>query len=87
MTAGSRATQPTVARATAVSVDAIATRPHRRYNPLLDEWVLVSADRNRRPSVGRREGPPASNAPPYDPTCFLCPGNRRVNGEIGRAHV
>jgi len=82
LTAGSRTTPPTAARATATSVDALATRPHRRYNPLLDEWVLVSADRNRRPSVGRREGPPASNPPAYDPTCYLCPGNRRVNGAV-----
>jgi UDPglucose--hexose-1-phosphate uridylyltransferase len=82
LTAGSRTTPPTAAKATATSVDALATRPHRRYNPLLDEWVLVSADRNRRPSVGRREGPPASNPPAYDPTCYLCPGNRRVNGAV-----
>src|SRR4029079_17545650 len=82
LTAGSRTTPPSAARATAASVDALATHPHRRYNPLLDEWVLVSADRNRRPWLGRREGPPANDVPVYDPTCYLCPGNRRVNGEV-----
>jgi UDPglucose--hexose-1-phosphate uridylyltransferase len=56
--------------------------PHRRYNPLLDEWVLVSAERTRRPWLGRRERPASGEAPEYDPTCYLCPGNRRANGEV-----
>lgn len=33
----------------------LAERPHRRYNPLLDEWVLVSGERTRRPWHGRHE--------------------------------
>jgi UDPglucose--hexose-1-phosphate uridylyltransferase len=59
----------------------LARQPHRRYNPLLDEWLLVSAERTRRPWQGREEAPPAERAPEYDPTCYLCPGNRRANGE------
>jgi UDPglucose--hexose-1-phosphate uridylyltransferase len=62
--------------------DALASEPHRRYNPLLDEWVLVSADRTRRPWQGRRERPPSTTAPEYDPECYLCPGNRRANGDV-----
>jgi UDPglucose--hexose-1-phosphate uridylyltransferase len=59
----------------------LAREPHRRYNPLLDEWVLTSAERTRRPWQGRQE-PPASGAiPAYDPACYLCPGNRRAGGE------
>lgn len=27
-------------------------RPHRRYNPLTDQWVLVSAQRTDRPWLG-----------------------------------
>jgi UDPglucose--hexose-1-phosphate uridylyltransferase len=60
---------------------ALAREPHRRYNPLLDEWVLTSAERTRRPWQGRQEPPTSGTVPTYDPACYLCPGNRRANGE------
>jgi UDPglucose--hexose-1-phosphate uridylyltransferase len=61
----------------------LAREPHRRYNPLLDEWVLVSAERTRRPWQGRRERTGGTaEVVAYDPTCYLCPGNRRANGEV-----
>jgi UDPglucose--hexose-1-phosphate uridylyltransferase len=60
----------------------LAADPHRRHNPLLDEWVLVSAGRTQRPWLGRRERPAASEPLAYDPTCYLCPGNRRASGEV-----
>lgn len=55
--------------------------PHRRYDPLRDEWVLVSAGRTKRPWQGREERPPQATRPSYDPSCYLCPGNTRANGE------
>ena len=55
--------------------------PHRRYNPLTREWVLVSPHRARRPWLGQVEKPPQENLPPYDPTCYLCPGNERAGGK------
>ena len=64
------------------SIAALEAVPHRRYNPLLDEWVLVSAGRTERPWLGRREGPDAAKAVSYDPGCYLCPGNRRANGRV-----
>jgi UDPglucose--hexose-1-phosphate uridylyltransferase len=56
--------------------------PHRRYNPLLGEHVLVSPHRMKRPWQGRLETVPPTNLPPYDPQCYLCPGNTRNNGIV-----
>jgi len=55
--------------------------PHRRYNPLLDEWVLCSPHRLKRPWQGQVEPAPPENRPQYDPTCYLCPGNQRAGSE------
>ena len=52
--------------------------PHRRFNPLIREWVLVSPHRTERPWVGRVEKPALANQPEYDPECYLCPGNKRA---------
>lgn len=54
--------------------------PHRRYNPLIDEWVLVSPHRTKRPWQGQNEKRHSDALPEYDPTCYLCPGNERSNG-------
>lgn len=55
--------------------------PHRRYNPLLDEWVLCSPHRLERPWQGQVETTAEESLPPYDPSCYLCPGNTRANGQ------
>jgi UDPglucose--hexose-1-phosphate uridylyltransferase len=54
--------------------------PHRRYNPLLDEWVLCSPQRLERPWQGQVEDDAGGDRPHFDPGCYLCPGNRRANG-------
>ncbi|XP_038598706.1 galactose-1-phosphate uridylyltransferase [Tachyglossus aculeatus] len=55
---------------------------HIRYNPLQDEWVLVSAHRMRRPWQGQLEPPVPENIPRHDPSNPLCPGATRANGEV-----
>lgn len=54
--------------------------PHRRFNPLINEWVLVSPHRSKRPWQGQNEKIISDALPQYDPTCYLCPGNVRANG-------
>lgn len=54
--------------------------PHRRYNPLKQEWVLVSPNRTQRPWQGQMEKPVVAAALTYDPDCYLCPGNVRAGG-------
>jgi UDPglucose--hexose-1-phosphate uridylyltransferase len=55
-------------------------RPHRRFNPLRNDWVLVSPQRTARPWQGQVESREPEVVPAYDPACYLCPGN-------GRAHA
>jgi len=58
----------------------MSDHPHRRYNPLRDEWVIVSPQRNERPWQGQVERAPAAASVAYDPSCYLCPGNARAHG-------
>ena len=54
--------------------------PHRRFNPLIREWVLVSPHRTQRPWQGQVEAAAAAQLQEYDPECYLCPGNARAGG-------
>ena len=57
------------------------TESHRRFNPLLDEWVLCSPHRLERPWQGQVEAHATERLPAYDPGCYLCPGNARARGQ------
>ena len=54
--------------------------PHRRYNPLLREWILVSPQRTERPWQGETSKQAVSAGLDYDSSCYLCPTNARSGG-------
>ena len=61
--------------------------PHRRYNPLTREWVLVSPHRMERPWQGQIEKHTSVELPAHDPGCYLCPGNIRAGGARNPAYT
>lgn len=63
-----------------MNLEKLLSIPHKRFNPLLREWVLVSPQRTQRPWQGILEKRPAAASVAYDPNCYLCPGNKRANG-------
>ncbi len=68
-------------RGDAINEGDLMQRPHRRYNPLTREWVLVSPQRTARPWQGRVEQQIAPALVTYDPNCYLSPHNPRAAGQ------
>lgn len=58
----------------------ISEHQHTRYNPLKDEWLLVSPHRMLRPWSGQQELPPPEHIPEFDANNPLCPGVTRAPG-------
>ena len=54
--------------------------PHRRKNILTGEWILVSPQRTQRPWQGEISAPSNAQSLEYESGCYLCPGNKRANG-------
>lgn len=64
-----------------MNLEKLLSTPHKRFNPLLREWVVVSPQRTERPWQGKVEKLPAAPFIAYDPNCYLCPGNKRADGK------
>ncbi|MGB8355400.1 MAG: UDP-glucose--hexose-1-phosphate uridylyltransferase [Chthoniobacteraceae bacterium] len=62
--------------------DKSLSHPHRRLNALTGDWILVSPHRTSRPWHGKQESAARANRPAHDPTCLLCAGNKRMNGDM-----
>ena len=77
----------TAGTVTGIGACDLTSRPHRRYNPLSGEWVLVSPQRAQRPWLGQRETAHSKGGPRYDPSCYLCPGNARAGGVRNPAYT
>ncbi|HEY7210714.1 MAG TPA: UDP-glucose--hexose-1-phosphate uridylyltransferase [Bryobacteraceae bacterium] len=61
-------------------------QPHRRFNSLTGEWILVSPHRTQRPWQGQVEAAAVPAGFKYDPACYLCPGNARAGGARNPAY-
>ncbi len=60
----------------------LTEQPHRRYNILTGDWVLVSPHRTKRPWQGKTEKITKEVKLNHDPNCYLCKGNTRANGKV-----
>ncbi|WP_299184163.1 UDP-glucose--hexose-1-phosphate uridylyltransferase [uncultured Aquimarina sp.] len=61
--------------------EVINHNPHRRYNILTGDWVLVSPHRTKRPWQGKQETLIVKKTASYEENCYLCPTNTRMSGD------
>lgn len=60
---------------------------HKRWQPLLEQWVVISAATSDRPWSGALTAPEQDEKPSHDETCYLCPGVRRAGGVTNPAYT
>ena len=54
----------------------------RRWHPLLNEWVILSARTADRPWSGDKVRKSEEVLPEFDEKCYLCPGVKRASGAV-----
>ncbi len=54
----------------------------KRWNPLLGEWVIIAPVTGERPWDGTVVKQSEHILPEFDPTCYLCPGVKRVSKKV-----
>lgn len=53
--------------------------PQLRQDPTTREWIIIAAERAKRPHEFRiKREQPATPLPSYSPTCPFCPGNEKM---------
>lgn len=55
--------------------------PEFRQNLATKEWIIIAAERAKRPEEFAKERPAAMEQPAYSPTCPFCPGNEGMTPE------
>ncbi len=58
-----------------------------RWHPLLEQWVIISANTSVRPWSGKVSKSPESAAPSHDEQCYLCPRVTRANGAVNPDYI
>lgn len=58
----------------------------RRWNALLDQWVIIAANTTARPWSGLVNDQNVVTPPAHDPSCYLCPEVTRANGVVNPAY-
>ena len=62
-------------------VSILEGRWEKRWHPLRRQWVVYAAHRNTRPWTGDTIKD-QKQAESFDEDCYLCPGNKRVSGQL-----
>ena len=60
----------------------------KRWHPIFEQWVVYAAHRNTRPwSVEKSAAAAKKEKQSYDPSCYLCPCNSRINSTVNPAYA
>ena len=65
----------------------LSEQPHRRFNPLKNQWILVSPHRAQRPWQEQHDTPDNAVRPKHDPDCYLCARNARAGAADVQAAI